>query len=101
MLVVVIVLVVVANNASSPEYKVIDELDRGDSYNVTVTTNQTEESDIENIVKDVKEEYEGVDALWLWVNNEDEELVATAKIPYNSKGKTMIGEEDTLIEMEK
>lgn len=83
------------------EYEVIEELDREDSYNVKVATEQTSEKELKSIVEDVKTNYNGVDAVWLWVydkNNDD--LLAKAKIPYNDKGELMVGEKEITIEYE-
>ena len=99
MVVLIIVLVVIANIATSPEYEVIEESDREDSFNVRVETEQTSEDELKLIIEDVKEEYSGVDAVWLWIHKTGEDtLLATAKIPYNEKGQTMIGEDEIIIE---
>ena len=85
------------------EYKVIEEDDRGDSYAIRVETEATEKKELEKLTKEIKSEYKGKDAVWLWIYKQDsDELLAKARIPYNNKGQAMVGADsnDYIFEME-
>ena len=105
LLVIGVITAFIIDTSNDVAYDVIKKEDRGDSYKMSVSTDATSEDELKTIVEEVKKENKeiGMDAGWLFISDKEENLLAKAKIPYNKKGRKMIGaynsNPDYLIEM--
>ena len=102
-LIIIVVVSMIVDISNDVEYKVLEEKVEGDGYYIRIETTATDEKDLKNLTDEIKSEYKGKDAVWLWIYKENsEELLAKARIPYNNKGQAMVGADsnDYIFEME-
>ncbi|WP_153123301.1 hypothetical protein [Peribacillus tepidiphilus] len=93
----VVAILLITDISNDVEYKVVETKKQPDSVHLRVTTEVKDEKSLRTIADEVKKDNKGVDAVWLWIHDTSDEpfgkLLATVRIPYNNKGKAMVGAE--------
>jgi lipopolysaccharide export LptBFGC system permease protein LptF len=90
---VIVGIILIVDISNDVEYKTFDKQVKPDSVYQRVTTKAKSEKDLRTIVEEVKKENKNVDAVWLWIfePGKNGKLLASARIPYNTKGQLMVG----------
>lgn len=89
---IIVGIILVVDISNDVEYKVIEEKKQPDSVYLRVETAETDKDKLETLTKDIKGDYQEIDAMWLWIYQDNsDKLLAKARIPYNDKGEAMVG----------
>lgn len=98
----VVLIMLIIDISNDVDYEELERNKNEDSLYLRITTEATKEEDLRKITEDVKKKNKDVDAIWLWIYNNDDDLLAKARIPNNSKGMLMVGADslDYIFEME-
>lgn len=93
-----VLIILIVDISNDVEYKVVEENKKTDSVYLKVETKETETDKLKTLAEDIKKDYDNIDAMWLWIYQDgSDDLMLKARVPYNEKGQSMVGADDSNI----